>query len=219
MKKVAVILSGCGFMDGSEIHEATLTLLALDLAGASYQAAAPDVEQARLMDHLCREKVDGVRNVLVEAARIARGKIIPASALKVADYDAVVVPGGFGAANNLCTFATQGAGMTVQSDIGRFLVDMHKAGKPMAAICIAPPLLAWTMKKCGVTGAKITIGNDQATADAIRALGQEHVDCAANDCVVDPVNKLVSTPAYMTAKGIGEMWQGVQKTVNELLKL
>lgn len=219
MKKVAVILSGCGFMDGSEIHEATLTLLALDLAGAVYQAAAPNVEQSRLMDHFAREPVAGTRNVLVEAARIARGKIEDASTLKADDFDAVVIPGGFGAANNLSTFATEGVRMKVQADVGRFLVEMHRAGKPMAGICIAPPLLAWTMKKCGVTGARITIGNDKATANAIRELGQEHVDCAADDCVVDPVNKLVSTPAYMTAKGIAEMWQGLKKSIDELLKL
>ena len=155
---------------------------------------------------------------MVEAARIAAGTSWRQE-LRVADYDAVVVPGGFGAANNLSSFAREGAAMKVDPGVGEFLIGMHKAGKPIGAICIAPPLAAWTLKQCGVTGADITIGNDPGTAAKIRELGQNHVDCPATDCVVDRRHKVVTTPAYMTARSIGELWAGIQRTIEELLKL
>ncbi len=219
MKKVAVIMAGCGFKDGGEIHENTLTLLALNLAGAQYQCAAPSIPQFQVVDHVTAQRVAETRNVMVEAARIARGNIVDVRELRVADYDAVVVPGGFGAANNLSSFAREGAAMKVDPGVAEFLIGMHKAGKPIGAICIAPPLAAWTLKQCGVTGADITIGNDPGTAAKIRELGQNHVDCPATDCVVDRRHKVVTTPAYMTAKSIGELWTGIQRTIEELLKL
>jgi enhancing lycopene biosynthesis protein 2 len=219
MKNIAVILSGCGFLDGAEIHEATLTLLALDVAGASYQCAAPSIMQTAVVNHVSRGKSGEDRNVMDESARIARCKILDVRDLKVADYDAVMIPGGYGVASNLCSLASDGPAMTVNPDVAAFLVAMHKAGKPIAALCIAPPLLAWTLKQCGVSGAALTIGNDPGTASVIKAFGQKHVECPATDCVVDAANKIVTSPAYMTAKSIGEVWSGVGKTVDALLKM
>ena len=219
MKKAAVIMSGCGFKDGGEIHENTLTLLALNLAGVEYQAAAPSISQFQVVDHLQGVPVAETRNVLVEAARIARGDILPVRDLCPADFDCVIIPGGFGAANNLSSFARDGAGMKVNPNVANFLMGMYRAGKPMAAICIAPPLLAWVLRECGVQGADITIGNDPVVAERIREFGQNHVECAAIDCVVDRRYKIVTTPAYMTAKSIGELWTGISRTVDELMKL
>jgi enhancing lycopene biosynthesis protein 2 len=218
-KKVAVILSGCGFMDGAEIHEATLTLLALDLAGADVTIAAPDAGQARVVDHGTGKETGEKRNVLAESARIARGAIVPVSRLRAADFDAVVLPGGYGAALNLSNFAKSGADLAVEPSVAAFLKEAKAAGRTLAALCIAPPILARVLKDAGVRGARLTIGNDPGTAAAIEALGQTHVACAADSCVVDRENRVVTTPAYMTAGGIAELWKGVEKAVNAVLDL
>jgi len=219
-KKVAVILSGCGVFDGSEIHEATLTLLALDMKGAVSVVAAPDIMQTKVYNHYKnQDEPNEKRNCLVEAGRIARGNIVKVSELKVSELDAAIIPGGYGAALNLSNFATSGADLQVEPTVATFLREMHSQGKPLAALCIAPPILAKILKEAGVKGAKITIGNDKQVASQIEALGQTHVNCPATSCVVDEKNKIVTTPAYMLASGIAELWQGVQATVDALLKL
>lgn len=219
-KKVAVILSGCGVFDGSEIHEATLTLLALDMHGATAVIGAPDIPQARVYNHLKGEDEAGqTRNVLVEAARIARGNIVPLSSLRPSELDAAIIPGGYGAALNLSNFAKAGADLQVEPSLASFLLEMHSSGKPLGALCIAPPILAKVLKDAGVKGARLTIGNDPSTASAIEALGQTHVNCQADSCVVDEKHKIVTSPAYMLAKGIFELWRGIEATVKALLSL
>ncbi len=219
-KKVAVILSGCGVFDGAEVHEATLTLLALDLAGARAAIAAPDGNQARVVNHRTQAEVPGeTRNVLVEAARIARGDICPVSDLRVSELDAAILPGGYGAALNLSSFAVAGSDLQVEPSVAAFLREMWSARKPLAALCIAPPILAKVLKDAGVQGARLTIGCDPGAAGAIAALGQTHVECKATECVVDEVHRIVTSPAYMTASGIGELWRGIQVTVQTLLDL
>lgn len=215
-KRVAVVLSGCGVYDGAEIHEAVLTLLHLSLAGAQVQCFAPDMPQMHVINHLKGEVSDGeTRNVLVEAARIARGSIKPVTDARVADFDALIVPGGFGAAKNLCDFAVKGADMTVQKDFLAFAQGMHKAGKPMGLICIAPTMAAAI---CG-TGVKTTIGNDADTASAVNATGAQHCECTVQETCVDLEKKLVTTPAYMLAQSIAEASSGISKLVAEVLAL
>lgn len=219
-KRVAVILSGCGVFDGSEIHEATLSLLALDQRGAVAVIAAPDVPQRRVFDHAAGAEVaGGSRNCLTEAARIARGKIVSLDALDVASVDAVLLPGGFGAALNLSDLAIAGGGLVLEPTVARFLATAHAAGKPLGALCIAPPLLAKVLHDAGVKGARLTIGNDPGTAAAIEANGQVHVECAGNSCVVDRENRVVTCPAYMVAGSISELWKGIDATVEALLTL
>ena len=218
-RKVAVILSGCGVYDGAEIHEATLTLLALDRAGATAIMAAPDKAQARVVNHATGAEMPESRNCLAEAARIARGKIRPLSELKVADVDAVILPGGFGAALNLSNLASAGADLALDPGVATFLGDAKRAGKPIAALCIAPPLLARVLTDAGIRGARLTIGDDPGTAAAIVALGQVHVVCPADSCVVDAANRIVTCPAYMTATGIAQLWTGIEKAVNALLAM
>jgi len=219
-RKVAVVLSGCGVFDGSEIHEATLTLLALDLHGARAVIAAPDIAQARVVNHRTQAEVSAEkRNVLVESARIARGDIRPIRDLRVSDLDAAILPGGYGAALNLSSFARAGADLTVEQTLSTFLHEMWSARKPLAALCIAPPILAKVLKDAGVKGARLTIGSDPGVAAAITALGQTHVECAADSCVVDETNRVVTSPAYMLAGGIAELWRGVEATVQALLGL
>lgn len=215
-KRVAVVLSGCGVYDGAEIHEAVLTLLHLAQAGAQVQCFAPDIPQLHVINHLKGEVAEGeTRNVLVEAARIARGNIKPLTAARVTDFDALVVPGGFGAAKNLCDFAVKGAGMTVQQDFLAFAQAMHAAGKPVGLICIAPAMAAAI---CG-NGTKTTIGNDADTVAAVNATGAQHVVCTVQETCIDREKKLVTTPAYMLAQSIAEANDGIGKLVGEVLAL
>lgn len=215
-KRVAVVLSGCGVYDGAEIHEAVLTLLHLSQAGAQVQCFAPDMPQMHVINHLTGDVAVGeTRNVLVEAARIARGNIKPLTEARVDDFDALVVPGGFGAAKNLCDFAVQGANMTVQAEFLAFAQAMHQAGKPIGLLCIAPTMAAAI---CGA-GTKTTIGNDADTAAAVNATGAEHCPCTVQETCVDREKKLVTTPAYMLAQSIAEASAGIGKLVTEVLAL
>lgn len=216
-KKVGVVLAGCGFLDGAEIHEATLTLLALDRQGAEIIAMAPKQDQMHVVDHTSSSEAAGeARNVFTESARIARGEIKDIADVEADDLDALVFPGGFGAAKNLCTFATEGPGMSVNADVERLVRDMRAAAKPLGFICIAPAIGA---KLLGEAGVKLTIGNDAATAGALEQLGAKHVDCAVDDIVVDDDLKVVTTPAYMLGPSIAHVAKGIDKLVDRVLEL
>lgn len=216
MNKVAVVLAGCGVYDGAEINEAVLTLLSLEQQGASYQCFAPDIEQMHVINHLTGEPAEGEsRNVLVEAARIARGNIKDLASMDVAEFDALLVPGGFGAAKNLSNFAVAGADMEVQADFLRLARAFHQAGKPIGLICIAPVMAAAI---CG-EGARCTIGNDADTAAAINAMGANHLECPVSEARVDTQRKLVTTPAYMLAGSVSEAYAGIGECVKEVLAL
>jgi enhancing lycopene biosynthesis protein 2 len=214
------VLSGCGVYDGAEIHESVCTILALDRAKAEIKFMAPDISQMHVIDHVKGQPAEGeARNVRVESGRIARGDVTNLAEVKATDLDALVFPGGFGAAKNLCDFAVKGAECTVNPDVSRLVMDMHKAGKPVAFLCIAPAMAAKIFGDAGVKGVKLTIGNDKDTAGAINAMGAEHVDCDVRDCVVDPDHKIVTTPAYMLAQSISEAADGIDKAVKKLLDL
>lgn len=216
MKKIGVILSGCGVRDGSEIHEAVLALLAIDNNGAKAVCFAPDVELDEV-NHVTMQETGAKRKVLVEAARIARGEISDVKHAKAAELDAIVFPGGFGAAKNLCNFAAAGPQGSVQPDVLKLIRDMAAAKKPICAICIAPAVIALALGKD--LAPKLTIGNDPGTAQAIGATGATHVACPAVDCVVDRDNLIVSTPAYMLAGGIAEAGKGIEKAIKATLEL
>lgn len=216
MTHVAVVLAGCGVYDGAEINEAVLTLLALDRQGVSYQCLAPNIDQLHVINHLNGEVMAGEsRNVMVEAARIARGEVKDLALANPSDYDALLVPGGFGAAKNLSSFALEGAAMTVQADFLRFAQALHAANKPIGLICIAPTMAAAI---CGA-GARCTIGSDAEVAAAIEAMGANHISCAVERAVVDVERKLVTTPAYMLAGSISQAQQGIDACVKEVLAL
>ena len=215
--KVGVILAGSGVFDGAEIHEAVVTLLALDRAGVETVCMAPNVAQAHVVNHLTGEVAVGEsRNVLVEAARIARGKIRDLATIDPAELDALIIPGGFGAAKNLCDFAFKGAGCDVNPEVARVLGAVHAAGKPIGAMCIAPAILAQLL---GSAKPRLTIGNDPATAGALVTMGASHVDCGTDGTVFDAEHKLVTTPAYMLAGWIAEAAVGIEKLVAEVLRL
>jgi enhancing lycopene biosynthesis protein 2 len=217
MARVAVVLSGCGVFDGSEIHEAVLTLLALDRAGAQYQCLAPNKNQLHVVNHLTKQPTQETRNVLVESARIARGQVKDLATASAEEYDAVILPGGFGAAKNLSTFAEKGAQCEIEAGLKKFLTAMKQAGKPIGAICISPVIVA---KAFGASGSpKVTIGTDPETANAIEAMGAEHMGCPVDDFIVDEQTKIVTTPAYMLARNIREAADGIERLVGEVLRL
>jgi enhancing lycopene biosynthesis protein 2 len=216
-KRVGVVLSGCGFLDGAEIQESVCTLLSLDRRGAKLVAAAPDVEQRHVVDHLTGAPVQGEsRRVLTEAPRIVRGRITDLAHVSASELDALVFPGGFGAAKNLCSFAVDGRKMKVLLDVERIVRDMRAAHKPMGFICIAPVLAARIL---GDEQVKVTIGDDAETAAAIESWGARHVDCRVDEIAVDERLKVVSTPAYMLGPWIAPVSSGIDKLIAAVLEL
>jgi enhancing lycopene biosynthesis protein 2 len=214
MSVIGVLLSGCGKNDGSEIHEATLTLLFLDRACATIVCMAPDVDQYDVINHLTGSPSGEKRNVLVESARIARGDIKAVDDVQESDLDGLIIPGGFGAVKNLSDFAIKGEDATVQPDVHRLLNDMIAAKKPVGAICIAPATLA---KAVSGKHPEVTIGNDTGVAGQIESMGGRHTECPVDMICVDEKNRIVTTPAYMLGPGIKDVAEGIEKLVNQVM--
>lgn len=215
-QKIAIVLSGCGFKDGAEIHESVLTILHVVKSGATPTFFAPNIDQFKVVNHISDEEMSETRNVLVESARIARGEISDLKELKADDFDAIIFPGGYGAALNLCDFALKGPDASVNSESERVLKDFHQAKKPIGLICIAPALGA---KVLGDQNIKVTIGTDEGTAGAISQTGAEHENRAVDEITIDEKNKIVSTPAYMLGQNIAEVDAGISKLVSEVLSM
>ena len=214
-KRICVILSGCGVMDGAEIHESVIALLALSRAGAEVQIAAPNKPQLHVVNHTTNAVSEGeTRNVLDETNRIARGTAVALSTIQASDFDAVFLPGGFGAAKNLSTFAVSGTEGTVDPQVRRVLHDFHQAGKPIGAVCISPAVVVLALQTGGVT-----IGADEGTAGAIEQMGGQHTVCPVTEMHVDQENKLVTAPAYMLDASIADVAQGIDKAVHAVLEL
>lgn len=214
--KIGVVLSGCGFLDGAEIHESVLALLAIDRAGHEAICLAPDRKQADVVNHLTNKPSAETRNVLAESARIARGKIKDVARATAKDLDALVLPGGYGAAKNISNFASAGPGCEVIPEVNRLVREMHAAGKPIGAICIAPACVA---RALGDEGPTVTIGNDRGTAAAIQRMGAKHKNAPVTEAVTDEKNRIVTTPAYMLAHRISEAAEGIEKLVAEVVRL
>ncbi|NWN83329.1 MAG: isoprenoid biosynthesis glyoxalase ElbB [Halomonas sp.] len=215
-KQVAVILSGCGVHDGSEIYETTLTLLRLDQLGLDYRCFAPDIAQHHVIDHRSGEEVEGEsRNVLVESARLARGDIQSLDELKADEFDAVIMPGGFGAAKNLSSFAMDGAEMRVLDELKEALEGFHEARKPIGLMCISPVMVPHLLGP----GIAVTIGQDPGVSGALSAMGGLHRTCSVEDIVVDFEHRVVTTPAYMLATRISEAAKGIFKLVDRVDEL
>ena len=216
MKKVAVILSGCGVYDGAEIHESVLTLMSILKHGGTYECFAPDKPQLHVINHLTGEVAEGeTRNVLVESARITRGEVQAITECHVDDFDLLVLPGGFGAAKNLCTFGVDGPDCQFDEDVLAVCKAFAEAGKPAAYACIAPALAA----KVYGNKVNLTIGNDAGTAEAIESFGVTHQNCSVTEVVIDQDAKLVTTPAYMLGQNLLEVGEGLDKMVQAVFAL
>ena len=219
MKTIGVVLSGCGVYDGAEIHESVITLLAIDRAGATALMMAPDVDQLHVINHQTGEVAEGeTRNVMVESARIARGPVRDISGVTTDEFDALVLPGGFGAAKNLCTFGVDGPDCAMNEDVAALIRGTLEAGKPLGAMCIAPATVAKALEGTDIAPT-LTIGTDEGTAGGVESLGSKHANCPVTEIVVDAEWKIVSTPAYMLAGRISEAAEGIEKLVAKVIEL
>ena len=216
MPRFAVVLSGCGRADGSEIHEAVSALLAIDRAGCAYRCFAPNIEQAVVINNLTSEKMEERRNVLIESARIARGEIDDLRQLNVENFECIVFPGGLGAVTNWCDFADKGINCAVESSVSRVLEEAYKNKLVIGAMCIAPVTVSKVLGKYGVT---LTIGNDKTVAETIEQTGAVHQDTPVNEACIDAKHRIVSTPAYMLAKSVREVYDGAEAMVEAMVAL
>lgn len=213
MKKFAVVLCGCGCYDGSEIHESVMTLLAIDRNECQYSIFAPDADQYHVINHYTKQATDEKRNMLAEAARIARGDIQPLTALKVSDFDAIVFPGGFGAAKNLFTYAVEGTNAVVIPEVERVVREFYAAHKPIGALCIAPVMIAKILGN--VT---ITVGVDQKTIADVESFGAKHINTQQTEVIADKENKVFTTPCYMLPATIGDIADCADNLIKAILE-
>lgn len=211
-KRFAVVLAGCGVYDGAEIHEATMTLYAIALEGASYEIFAPNIPQHHVVNHITGEEMNEKRNVLIEAARLARGNIKPLSEYNPNNFDALIFPGGFGVAKNLCTYAFEGTDCSVNQDVKNAIINTHASKKPIGALCISPVLIAKVLGK-----GSLTIGTDNATAQAIEQLGASHQNTEHGQVAVDNENLLFTTPCYMLNATIVDIANDAKAVVKEMV--
>lgn len=214
MKKIAVVLAGNGVFDGSEIHEATLTLYSIIKNGATYDIFAPNIDQHHVINHITGDEMPEKRNVLIESARIARGKISDLANFKADNYDAIIFPGGFGVAKNLCSFAFDGTNCSVNPDVEKAIRSMVEQNKPIGALCIAPVLLAKILGDVN-----LTIGQDKGTAEAIKTMGATHKETSHGEVIIDQKYKLVTTPCYMLEANIGQIGDGTNNVVKAIIDL
>jgi len=216
--KVGVLLSGSGVQDGSEIHESVLTALFLEKTRAEIVFMAPNIDQMHVMNHYTGQEMDEFRNVLVESARIARGNIKDLAEIRGEDLDALIIPGGLGVAKNLSDYAMSGSECSINPDVYRLVVEMLISKKPIGAICIAPAMMSKILFEQSLS-ANLTVGSDATTSKDIEAMGSQHQNCSTREVVIDVKNKIVSTPAYMDAKSISEVAEGIEKLVNEIVSM
>ena len=213
-KSIAVILSGCGHQDGAEIHEATLTLWAIHKNGAEYQCYAPNIPQHHVLNHLTGKEMDEQRNVLIESARIARGNVLDLTEFQAGNHDALVIPGGLGAAKNLSSYAFDGPSCRINKDVEKAILSMAEQKKPIGALCIAPAILARLLDNLTVT-----IGQDPTTAANIETMGARHTTTLPGEVVVDKEHKVVTTPCYMLNSRVDQIGEGADKLIREVLQL
>ena len=218
MKKIGVLLSGCGVNDGAEIHESVITMLALDRAGVETVMMAPNIDQMHVVNHYTGQEMDEFRNVLVESSRIARGNIKDMAEVTGNDIDALIIPGGFGVVKNLCDYAMAGSECSINPDVFRLVSEVHLLQKPIGAICIAPAMMAKILGEQDES-AEMTIGSDESTANDIKTMGSTHVTCPVTEMIVDKEKKIITTPAYMEAQSIKEAAEGIEKLVVEILSM
>lgn len=213
MKKFAIVIAGSGVFDGAEIHETTMTMLAIVQQGGSYEIFAPDINQHHVINHLTGEEMNEPRNVLVESARIARGKIKPLSEYNEVDFDALIFPGGFGVAKNLSDFAFAGPDCTVNQEVTDAIKNTVAASKPIGALCIAPAIVAKVL-----TGVEVTIGQDENTIKGVEAMGGKHTKTDHGEVVYDEKYKVFTTPCYMLDANIQQIYEGASNVVKAMME-
>ncbi|MDO9511325.1 MAG: isoprenoid biosynthesis glyoxalase ElbB [Bacteroidales bacterium] len=213
MKKIAIVLAGCGVFDGAEIHEAVLSMLAIQKQGAEFQLFAPDIAQSHVINHLSGEIMTEERNVLIESARIARGNIKALSMYNAAEFDALIFPGGFGVAKNLCNFAFKGSSMEVLPEVINSIQETHQMNKPIGAMCISPVIIAKLLP-----GTELTIGNDVETSVLVEELGGKHKIANFTEVISDKKNKIFTTPCYMLQANLVQIAKGTENLISKVIE-
>ncbi len=216
MPKFAIILSGCGRSDGSEIHETVTAMLAIAEDGCEYDCYAPNIDQSAVINGITSEKMEEKRNVMIESARLARGEIKDINELNLGEYDCILFPGGLGAVTNWCNYAKAGMACEVESSISRVMEEAHKEKKVIGAMCIAPVVVARVLGKYGIT---VTIGNDRSVAKSVESVGAHQKNTEVEKACIDEENRIVTTPAYMLAKNIVEVSKGAKSLVRAMIEL
>lgn len=225
-RNIGVLLSGCGVYDGSEIHESVFTLLSIDQLGGKAVCMAPDAAQHHVVNHITGEEMSESRNVLTEAARIARGDIRNLADVTADDLDALVIPGGFGAAKNLTTWAFSGPDGTIDQEVRRIINEVHDAGKPIVGLCMGPTVIAKALEGSGVK-AHLTVGTtEEASPYEIAAIsqGMEKTGAVAEmrtvrEVAVDEGNRIITAPCYMMEAGISEVRANIHMAMEELFRM
>jgi len=224
-KKIALILAGCGYLDGSEIRESVLSILNLDEEGFNTQSGnlsifAMDDFQFHTINHMNGEENTDKRNILAESARIARGNIFPLSKLQVSNFDALVMPGGFGVVKNYSNITQETSHnlRKLQPMIQNIIEKFYDAKKPIGAICISPALVALALRN-KANNLTITLGSVESNNGLAESLGAKHIECLQKDIVIDEVNRVISTPAYMLEDSLIDINKGIEKLVKHTIQL
>ncbi len=199
-------------MDGSEIHESVMTLLAIDRNDCEYTIFAPNDTQYHVVNHITQEAMPEQRNMMVEAARIARGQIQPLEACNVNDFDALVFPGGNGSAKNLFTYALEGGNCSVREDVAQLIRAFHQQRKPIGALCIAPVMIAKVLGDI-----TITVGNDEGTIKNVLSFGSKHINTQQKEVIADKQNMIFTTPCYMLPARISDIADCAENLIEAIL--
>lgn len=226
MKNIAVILSGCGVYDGSEIHESVFTLFSIDVLKGKYQCFAPNILQHHVLNHVNGEEMNENRNVMIEAARIARGNIMDVSIYDPENFDALVIPGGFGAAKNLTKWAFQGPDGEINENIKDAILQTIKANKPIVGLCMGPTVIAKALEGTGIS-AKLTVGSSTekspydiaAISGGMEKIGAQAEMKSIREFSYDVENKIITAPCYMLEGSISEVQRNIHQTIEKLFEI
>ena len=193
-KKVAIILSGCGGLDGSEIGETICSILALEGGGFSWKAFSMDKLQKKVISALSMKEMNEKRNMMEESARITHGKIEDISKLEVNEFDVLWLPGGYGMVCSFSDIGEKGENGSVSSEISTVIKKFHEQKKIIVGICIAPSVIAKSLEKVQLT---ITLGEAENFYSLLKRLGHNPKKVTSSEFIYDKEHKIYSTPAYM----------------------
>lgn len=217
---IGVLLSGNGVYDGAEIQEAVLTLLAIDEMGWNAVCISVDKPQHHVINHLTGEVMDESRNMLVEAARIARGQITPIDSISPADIDALVIPGGFGSAKNFTSWAFDGPESTILPEVKLLLVNLVNVGKPIVALCVSPVVVAKAFEGSSIHPT-LSLGSASESSpydinsfnEGLRATGAIAQERTIREVLIDPTNRIICAPCYMMDARITEINANIKQAM------
>jgi enhancing lycopene biosynthesis protein 2 len=224
--KIGVLLSGCGVYDGAEIQETVFALLAIEELGAEAICLSVNKNQHHVVNHLTGEEMPESRNMLVEAARIARGAVHDISTFDNTQIDALVIPGGFGSAKNFTTWAFEGPNGSILPEIKELIQQCISDKKPIAALCVSPVIVGLALNQSDLQ-ATMTLGTDKekspyeinAFSSGLSQTGVQVEMKTIREIALDEKLKIVSAPCYMMDASIVEIRTNIQQAMQALIQL